>query len=269
MWPRWQHEIDGTMPHAVPSRLIGELTFLDISKNIGVKSILCLPIGSIEQHGPHLPLNTDVVLAEEFTRRIVVRWAAALDLWQLPTLTISLAREHEWAPGTLSLSISGLTAVMRDLGREIARSLPSRNLAIINGHGGNRGILEALMQDLRADFGLNVCVLHPAVWAEMDAKAAVPEIHGGKNETSMMLAIAPHLVRSDKIAQLKNPPGGEAVRKTILDPAVSWPWTTDDKRIADMGVIGDAQAASAEFGQRLLDHVTEMAGGPLKQLLER
>ena len=249
--------------------MIGELTFLEISKFLSKNSILCLPIGSIEQHGPHLPLNTDVVLAEEFTRCIVARWAATLDLWQLPTQTISLAREHEWAPGTLSLSIQGMTAVMRDLGREIARSLPTRNLAIINGHGGNRGILEALIQDLRADFGLNVCVLHPAVWAEMDANASVPEIHGGKNETSMMLAIAPQLVRRDQIAQLKNPLHGEAVRKTILDPAVSWPWTTDDKRIADMGIIGDAQTASAEFGQRILDHVTEMAGSPLKQLLER
>ena len=257
------------MPQTTPGRSIGELTYSEIATRLTARSILCLPIGSIEQHGPHLPLNTDVVLAEEFTRRIVARWAAALDLWQLPTLSVSLAREHEWAPGTLSLSIQGITAVMRDLGREIVRSLPTRNLAVINGHGGNRGILEALMQDLRADFGLNVCVLHPAVWAEMDAKAAVPEIHGGKNETSMMLAIAPHLVRSDKIAHLKNLPHGEAVRKTILDPAVSWPWTTDDKRIADMGVIGNAHAASAEFGQRILDHVTEMAGGPLKQLLER
>ena len=257
------------MPDAVPSRLIGELTFLDISKNVSARSILCLPIGSIEQHGPHLPLNTDVVLVEEFTRRIIQHWAASLDLWQLPTLTISLAREHEWAAGTLSLSVAGLTALMRDLGREIARALPTRNLAIINGHGGNRGILEALMQDLRADFGLNVCVLHPAVWAEIEANPALPEIHGGKNETSMMLAIAPRLVRQERIAQLKNPPSGETVAKTILDPAVSWPWTTDDKRIADLGVIGDAQAASAEFGQRLLDHVTEKAGGALKQLVER
>lgn len=257
------------MPHAVPSRLIGELTFLEISKFLSKRSILCLPIGSIEQHGPHLPLNTDVVLAEEFSRRIIERWAASLDIWQLPTLTISLAREHEWAAGTLSLSIQGMTAVMRDLGREIARALPTRNLAIINGHGGNRGILDALMQDLRADFGLNVCVLHPAVWAEMDADAAIPEIHGGKNETSMMLAVAPQLVRRDQIAQLKNPPGGAAVRTTILDPAVSWPWTTDDKRIADMGVIGDAQAASAEFGQRIFEHVTDMAGGVLQRLVER
>jgi creatinine amidohydrolase/Fe(II)-dependent formamide hydrolase-like protein len=258
------------MPQAAPGRAIGELTFPEIATRLTARSILCLAVGSIEQHGPHLPLNTDVVLAEEFTRRIIARWAAGLDLWQLPTISVSLAREHEWAPGTLSLSPQGMTAVMRDLGRGIARSLPTRNLAIINCHGGNRGILEALLQDLRADFGLNVCVLHPAIWAEtMEAAATLPDIHGGKVETSLMLAIAPHLVRSDQIAHLKNPPRGEAVRQTVLDPAVSWPWTTDDKRIADRGVIGDAQAASAEFGQRILDHVAEMAGGPLKQLLER
>src|SRR5476649_1373580 len=130
------------MPDTMPSRLIGELTFPEVSRALKQSSILCLPIGSIEQHGPHLPLNTDVVLAEEFTRRIIARWGAALDLWQLPTLSISLAREHEWAPGTLSLSVQGMTSLMRELGREIARAQPARNLAIINGNGGNRGILK-------------------------------------------------------------------------------------------------------------------------------
>ena len=256
------------MPRAVQHRLIGELTFTEISTRVSGSSILCLPIGSIEQHGPHLPLNTDVMLAEEFTCRIVDRWGESLDLWQLPTLALSLAREHEWAPGTISLSVQGMTAFMRDLGREIARSLPAKNFAIINGHGGNRGILEAITQDLRADFGLNVCVLHPATWVEVDPNSAIPEIHGGKNETSMMLAIAPHLVRGDRIAQLKNSPDGEAVRKAILNPGVTWPWSTDDKRIADMCVIGDAQAASAEFGKKILDHVAEAAGGVLSQLLD-
>jgi creatinine amidohydrolase len=257
------------MPGAGPSRLIGELTFPEISRRLSARSILCLPIGSIEQHGPHLPLNTDVVLAEEFTRRIVARWGDTLDLWQLPTLSVSLAREHEWAPGTLSLSIAGMTTLMRDLGRELARALPARNLAIVNGHGGNRGILEPLAQDLRADFGLNVCVIHPTVWAEIEPNAPIPEIHGGKNETSMMLAIRPDLVQSDKIAELKNPPDGKAVRRVVLDPAVTWPWTTDDKRIAEMGVMGNAQDASGEFGQKLFDRVTDKAGDVLKQLLDR
>jgi creatinine amidohydrolase len=253
----------------VQSRLIGELTSPEVSTSLRARSILCLPIGSIEQHGPHLPLNTDVVLAVEFTRRIVARWGEALDLWQLPTLAISLAREHEWAPGTLSLSIEGMTAFMRDLGREIARALPACNLAIVNGHGGNRGILEALIQDFRADFGLNVCVLHPSVWAEVDPNAVIPEIHGGKNETSMMLAAAPQSVRRDQIAQLSNPPDGKAIRSTIMERGVSWPWTSDEKQIADLGVTGDAQGASAEFGVKIFDHAVEKAGLVLNHLLDR
>jgi len=257
------------MPQTMPSRLIGELTFPEVLRALKQSSILCLPIGSIEQHGPHLPLNTDVILAEEYARRILARWGEALDLWQLPTLSFSLAREHEWAHGTMSLSIHGMTAIMRDLGREIARALPARNLAIVNGHGGNRGILEAIAQDLRADFGLNVCVMHPASWGEVDGSAAIPDIHGGKDETSLILAIAPHLVRRDQIVKLKSPPAGEAVRATILTRGVTWAWATDDKRIADMGVIGDAKAASAEFGERILARVVETAGGVLKQMSER
>lgn len=257
------------MPKDMPSRSIGELTYPDISKRLRASSILCLPIGSIEQHGPHLPLNTDLLLAEEFTRRIIARWGETYDLWQLPSVAVSLAREHEWAPGTLSLSIESLTRLIRDLGREIARSLPARNLAIINGHGGNRGILEALAQDLRGDFGLNVCILHPTTWADINAVSKTPEIHGGKNETSMMLAAAPHLVRVDEIAKLRGTPRMETVRATILDQSVTWPWTTDEKAIAESGVIGDAKSASAEFGKQLLDKIAEVAGGVFKQLLER
>ena len=257
------------MPRDVPTRSVGELTFPDIPKRLNARSILCLPIGSIEQHGPHLPLNTDVVLAEEFTRRIIARWGETYDLWQLPTLAVSLAREHQWAPGTLSLSVETMKSLLCELAREITRSLQVRNLAIINGHGGNRGILEALAQDLRADFGLNICVLHPAAWVESDPTATVPEIHAGKNETSMMLTIAPHLVRREHIAQLNTSSTGDAVRTTILDQAVTWPWTTRDQQIADMGVIGNPKAASAEFGERLLNQVAEKAGSVLKQLLDR
>ena len=127
------------MPQAAPGRAIGELTFPEIATRLNARSILCLPIGSIEQHGPHLPLNTDVVLAEEFTRRIVARWGDALDLWQLPTLTISLAREHEWAPGTIAGRFWAYG--VRDLGaKSPARYRAPRHRQC---HGGNRGILEA------------------------------------------------------------------------------------------------------------------------------
>src|SRR5580765_1946487 len=110
------------MAGSATSRVIGDLTFQEVGSALRESSILCLPMGSMEQHGPHLPLNTDTVLAEAFTRRIVERWGEAYDLWQLPAFAIGLSYEHAWASGTLSLSVAGMTAQLRDLAREIARS---------------------------------------------------------------------------------------------------------------------------------------------------
>src|SRR3954462_2638390 len=109
------------MTGSATRRLIGALTSQEVGSALRKSSILCLPMGSMEQHGPHLPLNTDAVLAEALTGRIVDRWGEQHDLWRLPPLSIGLSREHDWAAGTLSLSVSGMTAVLRDLCREIVR----------------------------------------------------------------------------------------------------------------------------------------------------
>src|SRR4051794_35918025 len=130
------------------TRLVGELTSPEIAERLRASSVLCLPVGATEQHGPHLPLNTDTVIAEGFARLLVSRLGDTFDLWQLPTISTSLSREHEWAPGTMSLSVEAFAALLRETGHQIARALPARNLLIINGHGGNRGILEPLMLDL-------------------------------------------------------------------------------------------------------------------------
>src|SRR5271165_683140 len=193
--------LDRSMVAGAPaSRLVGELTFPDVSQWLKETSILCLPIGAFEQHGAHLPLNTDVVIAEEIARRIVARWGHEFDLWLLPTISISLSREHDWAPGTLSLSIETFVALVKDLAREIVRALPARNVVIVNGHGGNRGILDNLMHELVSQLGLNVCVIHPFDLSRAPTQDTSPDVHGGKNETSVMLALAPHLVRTDLIA---------------------------------------------------------------------
>lgn len=249
-------------------RVLGDLTFQEVPKRLRATSVLCLPFGSMEQHGPHLPLDTDAVLAEAFTREIVKRFGDTYDLWQLPPLPIGLSREHAWASGTLSLSVTTMTALLRDLAREVVRALPARNLIVINGHGGNRGILDAMVRELRADFGLNLCALHLGALISPVTDAAVPEIHGGCDETSAMLALAPELVRRERIADLKTPPDGTAIRSLILDPAVSWPWSSDDRRIADTGIIGDAAKASAEQGHIIVERVVKTAGDVIKQLLE-
>jgi len=248
------------------SRVLGELTFQDAARAIKDTSILCLPLGAIEQHGPHLPLNTDVIVAEGLTGRLLQHWGGEFDLWQLPTLSIGLSREHDWAAGTLSLSIQGFAGYVRDLAGTIVRALPARNLAIVNGHGGNRGILENLLHELRGDFGLNAVVLHPFDLAGADPAAA--DVHGGKGETSVMLALAPRLVRQDQIA-LGGPPDPKAVQSLIFERGATWGWRSDDARLARDGIIGDASGATAEHGAALIERMVAAAGPIFARLLEK
>jgi creatinine amidohydrolase len=251
---------------AAPRRQLTELTSAESARLLSATSILCLPLGSIEQHGPHLPLNTDVVVAEGLTREIVARFGEEFDLWQLPVVPVGLAREHDWAAGTLSLSITGFVAHLRELAGALVRALPARNLLILNGHGGNRGVLENLLHELTGDFGINACAIHPFDLAKIDRSFAVPDVHGGQHETSVMLALAPDLVRRELTTKFDRKP--DTIRALIFDRGTSWPWRSDDSRLARDGVIGDATSASAELGAAIIKSVVEEARPVLVRLRE-
>ena len=170
--------------NGILSRSIGDLTFQEIGTAIRASSILCLPMGSMEQHGPHLPLNTDTVLAEGAHRPASSNAGARPAIFGCcRPIAMGLSHEHGWAAGTLSLSVGGMTAILRDLCRETHPALPARNLLIVNGHGGNRAFLEALGRELGGDFGLNVVTLHLGALISPVADAAVPEIHAGGDES--------------------------------------------------------------------------------------
>jgi creatinine amidohydrolase len=251
------------------TRALGELTSPDIPTRLSKSSVLCLPLGAVEQHGPHLPLNTDLIIAENVARLMTERLGDEFDLWRLPAIPVGLSREHAWAPGTLSLNVASFAALLRDLTSDLARSLPARNLVIVNGHGGNRGILDALIYEIEAEFGFNVCVIHPLVLSGKEEECVFPDIHGGKIETSLMLVFAPHLVRRDAIATLTKRPDPNAIERIILDLGVSWPWSSGDRTIADQGVTGDASAATPEFGQRVIESLLGNVRAVLRRLRER
>jgi creatinine amidohydrolase/Fe(II)-dependent formamide hydrolase-like protein len=251
------------------TRALGDLASPDIPKRLTKSSVLCLPLGAFEQHGPHLPLNTDLVIAENVARLMTERLGDEFDLWRLPAIPLGLSREHAWAPGTLSLNVQSFAALLRDLASDLARSLPARNLVIVNGHGGNRGILDALIYELQAEFGFNVCVIHPLVLSGMEEDCAFPDIHGGRIETSLMLVFAPELVQRDRIASLNAKLDIGAIDRTILDPGASWPWSSGERALADQGVTGEAAAATAEFGQTVIEALMGNVRKVLAQLRER
>ena len=125
-----------------------------------------------------------------------------------------------------------------------------------------------LIHELRGDFALNACVIHPFDLAKVDMNATSPDVHGGKSETSVMLALAPQRVRREAIARPTNPPDDNVIAALIFDRGASFPWRTDDPRLTSSGAIGEAHAASRELGEAFIASVVEEARGVLVRLLE-
>ncbi len=243
------------------TRLLAELPGPRI-RDLDERSVLVLPTGSVENHGPHLPLCTDALIAEEVTRAAVSGAASdGLDVWQLPTLTVTKSDEHAWAPGTLWLSWQTLMSVVTDLGRSIAAT-PARTLVFCNGHGGNTALLQVALRELRTRFGLRTFLL-PAMTGDPEAFADELGlgIHGGAAETSLVMHLRADLV--DLASAAPSVPAALAGYELIgfHSKPVSFGWTSDD--FAESGVIGDPTLATAEHGRQ----VYELSVGQARQAL--
>ena len=134
-------------------RRLGDLRGPDVISKITSRSIFVQPLGAIEQHGPHLPLNTDEVVATAVAEATVERVGEKLDVWLLPTLTYTKSNEHAWAPGTIWLSATTMLSVLDDIGKCISRT-NAQKLVFLNGHGGNSALLNVVNRELRLNYGL-------------------------------------------------------------------------------------------------------------------
>ncbi|MER3397330.1 MAG: creatinine amidohydrolase [Chloroflexota bacterium] len=200
--------------------------------------VAVLGIGAVEQHGPHLPVGTDLLAVEALARLVAER----LDAWLLPSIPVSLSECHGPLGGTVWLKPATLAAVLRD----IARSLEEqgvRVLVVINGHGGNF-ILEPTVERLNRDLRALKVLLAPESLALLPGQSPIfatadREVHAGEVETSVMLHLRPELVRSAR------PDGVVAVGREFLD------YVTIDRLNPD-GVWGCPVHADPQKGERAL-----------------
>ncbi|MGA0895340.1 MAG: creatininase family protein, partial [Ilumatobacteraceae bacterium] len=144
------------------SRYFPDLSAPLVAELLTERSILVQPLGAIEQHGPHLPLSTDSVVAAAVAEAAVERVGEELDVWLLPTLEYTKSNEHAWSAGTIWLSATTLLAVLDDLGRCVATT-PARRLVFLNGHGGNSALVNVANRELRLAHGLMTFLAHPGV----------------------------------------------------------------------------------------------------------
>lgn len=231
--------------------------------------MLVQPVGAVEQHGPHLPLFTDSLVAEAVVDAAVDERGDELDLWVLPPLSYSKSNEHAWCPGTVWLSPTTLLAVLDDLGRSLGTT-PAHRLAFVNGHGGNTALLNVACRELRLAHGLATFLLHPGVppdhggAAREGAEAELGMgIHAGLDETSLVLHLRPDLV--DMSRAEANVPGHLADNAHVrFGGTVPFGWTSDD--FGPTGVVGDPTGATAERGQELFEAMAVTLGEALAEV---
>jgi creatinine amidohydrolase len=209
------------------------------------RRVLVVPVGSLEQHGPHLPLDTDTRIAVAVARRACARW---LGVALAPAITIGASGEHAGFPGTLSIGSTALAGCLIELGRHASRDWPA--MLLVNGHGGNADALAKAAG--RLAYEGRVC----GVW-----HAGLPggDAHAGRSETSIMLALAPQAVLLDSAA------AGNRLPIEDLMPALR---SGGIRAVSPNGVLGDPCGASAAEGDRLLAELTEALSRALQRLLD-
>ena len=206
----------------------------------GPRRLLVVPVGSLEQHGPHLPLDTDTRIAVALAARVC---AGRPGVGLAPAIGIGASGEHADFPGTLSIGHVALSTLLVELGRHASLHWPT--MLLVNGHGGNVGAINDALGTLRAE-GRDAQVWHAALRPAVLAGAGLdllPDAHAGRVETSVMLALAPGDV------QLAAAAAGETRPLAEIMPALR---AGGVRPLSGNGVLGDPAGASAAEGETLL-----------------
>ena len=248
------------------TRLLENLSGPEIDEHITESSVIIQPIGAVEQHGPHLPLAVDHVIAHEAATAVVTEYGDAHDLWQLPTLSVSKSNEHAWSPGTLWLSATTMLSVLDDIARSISTTRAQR-LVFLNGHGGNSALLNVACREVRLQYGLKTFLVHPFVPPDHGGIAREDElgmgIHGGHQETSVFMHLRPELVHLEKAGRAV--PEGLAENQHVkFGGLTSFGWLSNDFDTA--GHIGDPTGANAEEGKQLFETAVRLLGEQMAEI---
>ena len=254
----------------MPRRYWHELTTVDFH-SINSSTVAILPIGAIEQHGPHLPVWTDTRIANGIIEGFLTEGTGAVDVLVLPTQTVGPRLEHLDFPGSLALAPDTLLIIFKQLAALIA-AVGIRRFLILNSHGGNQAVINEAVLALRRRYGMLAVA---ASWFALGVPEGVFDdyemslgLHAGAIETSLMLHLEPNLVRQDRMPKATLKPFVLESKDSLLGPfgPANFGWLNQD--ICDTGAWGDATIATAQKGQQILKHITRRVSELVEQIAQ-
>lgn len=240
-----------------------ELTWPDMREAITRQPVVLLPFGTVEDHGPHLPLNTDNIIVEALCLEVALR--APGELLVMPLVPYGLNEHHMDFPGTISIDMQTLLAYVSDAAISVARHGFSHVL-VVNGHGSNAPIADLAARRVVVETGIICGAMSPN--AAIDPTLAEPTLsemrrsgpggiaHAGEYETALMLHLRPDLVQMDKAVREMGQLKLDYFNWDYPEPSVlSWQdWWS---RMGESGVCGDPTVATSEFGRALFETTVE------------
>lgn len=226
--------------------ILGELTWPEAEKRFMETDTALLPVGAVEQHGPHLPLDTDSFDAEYLAELVAEKCTDPKPL-VLPAVNYGVSYHHEDFSGTISIGPETLSKIVYEIGISAA-SHGIKKFVVINGHGGNAPALHFASQMINRDAHIFTCV-DSGETSDSDILAITEtpnDVHAGEIETSTALASRPHLVQLEKIKKFipRFP-----IKYLNFSSKRSVGWYARTLKISPSGVIGDPTKASAEKGR--------------------
>ena len=242
----------------------------EAASKLGPDSIVLVPVGAVEQHGPHLPLSVDYEIADAAAKAVVESLGEELDLWMIPTLPYSKSNEHAWSPGTIWLSNTTMHHLLGDIGRCVATT-GARRIVFLNGHGGNTTLLNVACRELRLAHDLLTFLVHafvpPAYSSAPPTDGDTSEfgmgIHGGYRETSVMMHVRPDLVNLD--LAVRNVPDWLTEKEHVrFGGTVQFGWLSND--FGPEGHIGDPTMASAEAGKVMFEDAIRVVCDQMREI---
>ncbi|GAB3708073.1 creatininase family protein [Mariniluteicoccus flavus] len=242
-----------------------ELTSPEAGELQQAGAVLVLPVGSLEQHGPALPLSTDTIRAESVAERLADRFGDS-ELLVLPALPYGVSPHHARLPGTLTLSPQLFCELIIELCCSMADT-GWRKLFVINGHGGNQAALSLAQQEMMSRRPEFLFAWSPVTGLAKNSIGSLDTTevtgHSGEAETAQMLALRPDLVRTDRLA-----PGATTLASLDAAPRLS---RTSPPSLAvtfdryhPSGVLGDPTTATRDQGEAILSEVVDTLSGYLR-----
>ena len=241
------------------SRYLPYLTWTEIAALPDRKNtVIVLPAGSTEQHGPHLPCAVDTIIAAGVVGHALARLPASVPAFGLPPISYGKSDEHLHFPGTLTIAGTTLQETIEQVGESVYRA-GFRKLLIVNGHGGQPQVMEMAARELRMRHGDYVVVPHftwrvpHAAGRFLSDQEKRLSMHAGHAETAILMALAPDTVHMERAAANFPPEFGCPTLSPEGRPAAAW--TARD--FGPSGVIGDPTQATLAQGREILDSLAE------------